>query len=131
MLATPAYAAILALLFVWLSVRTLRLRSSLHIAVGDGGNAKMLRAMRVHANFAEYVPFALFLIYLSETQGADWLLVHALCIALLIGRVFHSYGVSQVNENYRFRVFGMALTFTPIIGASIYLLRAYARHLGA
>jgi uncharacterized membrane protein YecN with MAPEG domain len=131
MLTTGLYAALLGLLFVALSVRTLRLRRTLRIAVGDAGNPKMLRAMRVHSNFAEYIPLALFLIYLSETQGANWLLVHALCLALLIGRLSHSYGVSQLNENYRYRVVGMALTFTPIIVASAYLLFAYARHLGA
>ncbi len=130
MLTTGLYAALLGLLFVALSVRTLRLRRSLRIAVGDAGNAEMLRAMRVHANFAEYIPLALFLIYLSETQGANRILVHALCLALLIGRLSHSYGVSQSNENYRFRVAGMALTFTPIIVASAYLLVAYAQPFG-
>jgi uncharacterized membrane protein YecN with MAPEG domain len=129
MITTAVYAAVLGLLFVALSVRTLRLRRTLRIAVGDGGNPKMLRAMRVHSNFAEYIPFALFLIFLSETQGAHWLLVHALCLALLIGRLAHSYGVSQLDEDYRFRVSGMALTFTPIIVASMYLLFAAARHL--
>ena len=130
MLATGLYAALLGLLFVALSVRTLRLRRTLRIAVGDAGNPQMLRDMRVHANFAEYIPLALFLIYLSETQGANSMLVHALGLALLIGRVSHSYGVSQTNENYRFRVAGMALTFTPIIVASAYLLISYARRLG-
>ena len=131
MLTTGLYAALLGLLFVALSVRTLLLRRTLRIAVGDAGNPEMLRAMRVHANFAEYIPLALFLIYLCETQGANRILVHALCLALLVGRLSHSYGVSQSNENYRFRVAGMALTFTPIIVASAYLLFAYARHLGA
>ena len=125
---TGVYAALLGFLFVALSVRTLLLRRELRIAVGDAGNPKMLRAMRVHSNFAEYIPFGLFLVYLSETQGAERLLVHALCLALLAGRVSHSYGVSQLNEDYRFRVAGMALTFTPIIVASIYLLFAFAKH---
>lgn len=44
----PIYAALLVLLFVVLSIRTLRLRRSLKIGVGDGGNPQMLRAMRVH-----------------------------------------------------------------------------------
>ena len=127
MLTTGLYAALLGLLFVALSVRTLWLRRTLRIAVGDAGNPQMLRAMRVHANFAEYIPLALFLIYLCETQGTNGILVHALCLALLIGRLSHSYGVSQSNENYRFRVAGMALTFTPIIVASAYLLVAYAQ----
>jgi hypothetical protein len=124
MITTATYAALLGLLFVALSVRTLRLRRSLRIAVGDAGNATMLRAMRVHSNFAEYVPFALLLIYLSETLGANGLLVHALCIGLLVGRLSHAYGVSQLKEDYRFRVAGMALTFTAIIVASLFLLFA-------
>ena len=64
----PLYASILALLFVALSVRTLRLRRSLRIAIGDAGSETMLRAMRVHSNFAEYVPLSLILIYLSKLR---------------------------------------------------------------
>ena len=129
MLIIAPYAALLGLLFVALSVRTLRLRRSLRIAVGDAGNPSMLRAMRVHANFAEYIPFALLLTYLCETQAAPALLVHGLGLALLAGRLSHAYGVSQLNENYRFRVVGMVLTFTPIIVASAYLLFAWIRAL--
>jgi len=74
----PIYAALLALLFVGLSVRTLRLRRALRIAVGDAGNPVMLRAMRVHANFAEYVPVTVLVLYFAESAGAAPLLVHAL-----------------------------------------------------
>ena len=56
------YAALLALLFVALSWRTIGLRRRYCVAVGDGGQPELLRAMRVHANFAEYVPLALLLI---------------------------------------------------------------------
>lgn len=48
------YAAVLGLLFAALSVRTLLLRRRLRVALGDGGDERLLRAMRVHANFAEY-----------------------------------------------------------------------------
>ena len=126
MLTTGLYAALLGLLFVVLSVRALRLRRKLRIAVGDAGNPKLLRAMRVHSNFAEYIPLSLFLIYLAEAQGANGLFIHALGVSLVVGRLSHSYGVSQLNEDFRFRVVGMALTLTPIIVASIYLLFAYA-----
>jgi uncharacterized protein len=118
----PLYAALLALLFVFLSVRTLRLRRRLKIAIGHQDDAQMLRAMRVHANFAEYVPLSLLLIYLVEISGASVWLVHALGLCLLIGRVAHAYGVSQVNENYRYRVVGMVLTLSCLIAASLYLL---------
>lgn len=123
----PLYAALLALLFVALSIRTLRLRRRLRIGIGDAGNEHMLRAMRVHSNFAEYVPLTLFLIYLAEVQGAHALFIHALGLCLLAGRLSHAYGVSQANENYTFRVVGMSMTFTSLISASAYLLFSYSQ----
>jgi len=127
----PFYAALLALLFVVLSVRTLRLRRSLRIGIGDSGNETMLRAMRVHANFAEYVPLSLFLLFLVEGKGAHVLLIHGLCLCLLVGRLSHAFGVSRPNEDYRFRVLGMSLTFTTLIVAAAYLLVGYVRGAGA
>ena len=50
----PFYAALLGLLFFYLSIRTIGLRRKLKIGVGAKDNEEMLRAMRVHANFAEY-----------------------------------------------------------------------------
>ena len=122
---TLLYAALLSLLFVGLSVRTLLLRRRFGIAIGDAGNESMLRAMRVHANFAEYIPLSLLLVYLVENTGANPLLVHALGAAMLAGRVSHAIGVSRVKENYAFRVTGMALTLTPLVVASLRLLQVF------
>jgi len=119
------YAALLALFFAGLSVRTLLLRRHLQIAVGDAGNETMLRAMRVHANFAEYVPLNLLMLYFVEATGASSLFVHALGASLLAGRVSHAIGVSRVKENYTYRVVGMALTLTPLIAASVRLLQVF------
>jgi uncharacterized membrane protein YecN with MAPEG domain len=120
----PLYAALLAILFVALSIRIIRLRRNLHIALGDSGNEILLRAISVHANFAEYVPLCLILLYLAEGQGAHPALLHGLGVILLIGRLSHAFGVSQANENFRFRVIGMALTFTTLITSSAYLVVA-------
>jgi hypothetical protein len=125
------YGAILAIGFVGLSVRTLRLRRTLNIAIGDAGNPIMLRAMRVHSNFAEYVPLGLILILLVELNGAPGWMVHLLGACLIVGRSAHAYGVSQVNENYRFRVFGMAMTFTALLVCSAFLLLSYVTGLEA
>ena len=118
----PIYAALLAVLFAYLSVRTIRARRRLGIGLGHAENPVMLRAMRVHANFAEYVPFALLLIFLVESSGANPLVVHALGVALLVARLSHAYGVSQQKESFRFRVFGMATTLTVLLLSAIYLL---------
>jgi hypothetical protein len=69
MLHVQIYVALFGLLYLALSVRTLRLRRWLRIAVGDGGNPVMLRAMRAHANFAEYVPLTLVIIFMMERVG--------------------------------------------------------------
>jgi uncharacterized membrane protein YecN with MAPEG domain len=120
------YAALLALLFVLLSLRTIRARRRLQVAVGDGGHRDLQRAMRVHANFAEYAPLALLLTYFVEVGSGPSALVHALGLGLLAGRSVHAYGVSQPKEDLRFRVSGMALTFLVLIVASLYLLYRHA-----
>lgn len=119
---TSFYAALLTVVFVALSVRTLRMRRLLGIAIGDAGNPRMLRAMRVHSNFAEYVPLSLVLMMLIEQQTTDAWLLHALGLCLSCGRLAHAYGVSQLQEATRWRVIGMAMTLTPLIISVLYLL---------
>jgi uncharacterized membrane protein YecN with MAPEG domain len=116
---TPVYAALLALLFIALSMRVIRMRREERVALGDGGNARVLRAMGVHANFAEYVPLALILIMFVEAGGMPGWLIHLLGSVLLAGRLVHAYGVSQSEENYNYRVAGMILTFSAIALASL------------
>lgn len=82
----------------------------------------MLRAMRVHSNFAEYVPLSLLLILFVELRAGPAVLVHGLCVCLMVGRISHALGVSRINEDYRLRVFGMAMTFTTLVSSAVYLL---------
>lgn len=118
----PLYAALLAIMFVVLSIRTIRQRRKLKIGLGDAGNKDMQRAMRVHANFAEYVPLCLLMIYWVEQSGVYAWFVHLLCLGLVAGRLSHAYGVSQLRENFRFRVTGMSLTFAVLIACAAHLL---------
>ena len=127
---TPYYAAILALLFIVLSVRTIKTRRENKVAIGDGGEKSILRAARVHANFSEYVPFTLLLISLLEIQSYSQWIIHGLCIALVTARIIHAYGVSQANEDFRFRIFGTATTIN-IVGICAFLLLAKPFLMGA
>lgn len=119
---TAIYASLLALMFVGLSIRTPSMRRRLKIAIGDAGNSEMLRAMRVHSNLAEYVPLGLLLMLLAARSGTNAMLVQFLGLTLLAGRISRAYGVSLNQENYRFRVAGVAMTFTSLIALSLYLL---------
>ncbi len=116
-------------MFVALSIRTLLLRRQLRVAIGDGDQPLLARAIRVHANFAEYVPLSLLLLYFLEAQTRINLLIHLLGSALTIGRIAHAIGVRQVKENFRDRVIGIVITFTVIISASLGLIISYAFHL--
>ncbi|APG28778.1 glutathione metabolism protein [Syntrophotalea acetylenivorans] len=122
---TPFYAALLVLVFLRLSMRTIKLRRQLKIAIGAGGNPTMHRAMRVHGNFAEYVPLSLLLIFLFELQGAHFLLIHLFGACLLLGRLAHAHGVSREKEDYRYRVYGMLMTFTVLAGSAVGVLVLY------
>jgi uncharacterized membrane protein YecN with MAPEG domain len=115
---TALYAGLLAPLFVWLCVRVIGARRASKVAVGDGGNPDLVRRMRVQANFAEYVPFALLLIALAESQGSPAWLLHGLGAVLLAARLAHGVGMSQPQENFALRGAGMAGTFTVLLGAA-------------
>ena len=53
------------------------------------------------------------------------MVLHVLCISLIVGRLVHAYGVSQVDEDYRFRVFGMVITLGTMISAATRILASY------
>lgn len=124
-MATPIYAAILAIIFVALSFRTLLLRRARGIPIGVGNDPLLARATRAHSNFAEYVPIALLLLYMLEARTNIGMGLHVLGVSLIVGRLVHAYGVSQVDEDYRFRVFGMVITLGTIISAAARILASY------
>jgi uncharacterized membrane protein YecN with MAPEG domain len=82
----------------------------LQIALGDGKDKQLKRAIRVHGNYAEYVPLTLIMIYFVEIQSQNLSLVHGLCIAFILARLSHIYGVSQIKENIMFRMFSLFIT---------------------
>ncbi len=118
----PLYAAIFGLFYIFLSYRTINLRRKNRRSLGDGGDAALNRAIRVHGNFAEYVPLALVLLFLLESQAYSRVLVHVFASLLLAGRLIHAYGVSQLKEKLIFRMVGMILTFISIGLTSLVLL---------
>lgn len=111
---TALYAALLAVLFLALTVRTLNYRRTQQVEIGDGGDRQLLRRIRVHGNFAEYVPFALILIGIAESLGLAAMAVHGLGLLLLAGRAVHAYGLSQNPHILAMRAGGMLATVATI-----------------
>jgi len=121
----PIYAALLAFFYVYLSARTIGVRRKAKISIGDGGDDEMLRAMRMHANFAEYTPITLILLAFVDLQGGPIWLLHSLGVLFVLARLSHAYGISSVQAPGKFRVAGMVVTFTPIAVSAAWLLKAY------
>lgn len=119
MTVTPIYAALLALFYVVLSFRVIGVRRGQRISLGDGGSKMLLRRQRVHGNFAEYVPFALVLMLLAELQGAARPLLHAMGLALVVGRLLHAIGVGSEPDRLPLRVAGMVLTFAVLVTGAV------------
>jgi uncharacterized membrane protein YecN with MAPEG domain len=123
----PIYAGVLALIYIFLALRVIRARQSARIAIGTGGNPALARAVRVHGNFAEYVPLALLLLAFMEMQGRPLWWIHTLAAALVAARLLHAYGVSQEKENLLLRTVGMTTTFFVLASASITLMASAFR----
>ena len=115
MLVTPLYAGLLVLLFVILSLRVVGRRRSGSISLGDGGNPAVLRVIRGHANFAEYVPLALVLMVILEISHFSIYVLHALGIILVVARLLHAYALSYSDKFMFGRVAGAALTFLVLL----------------
>lgn len=124
---TALYASLLALIFLALSIRVIGFRRVVRIGLGDGGDSALLRRVRVHANFAEYVPLCLILIGLAESLRAPPILLHGLGGLLLAARISHAYGVSRQPETFAWRVSGMVGTLTAIGVAAAFCLYSAAR----
>lgn len=118
----PAYAAVLALLFIFLSARVIGSRIRQKVKIGTGGNRIVERRMRIHANFAEYIPFAIILLVIMEMQGRPSSWLHTLCIVLVLARIGHTIALWSDEEIFPLRVASVFVTFVVIVAASLSIL---------
>jgi uncharacterized membrane protein YecN with MAPEG domain len=116
---TACYAAILALIIVALGINVTRHRVKLRVPLGDGGNAQMLRMIRLHANAVEYIPLALVLMLAYEINGGWHALLHAAGIALVVGRLLQTWGMWGSEIAGFGRRTGQSLTWLTIAALAV------------
>lgn len=90
---TSLYVALLAIYFVVISVRVSLARNQTKISLGDGNNQFLFRRIRVHGNFAEYIPFVLILFASSEIAGLSGIWLHLIGVMLVFGHFALLYGL--------------------------------------
>jgi len=103
-------ASLLALLYLVLVVRVSHGRLSHKISMGDAGNKDMQARVRVHANFAEYVPLILILMGILETSNGNPFLLAVAGVLLLVFRICHAIGLPRPAPNM-LRMIGAGGTF--------------------
>jgi uncharacterized membrane protein YecN with MAPEG domain len=114
------YAAFLAVMFVVLTIRVIKARIRGRVSLGDGGDEALIRAQRIHGNFAEFVPFAVVLIALAEMNGSPSWSIHVLGSVLIISRLAHAWALHGGMERMTFRKAGMIGTFIVLLGAALH-----------
>lgn len=117
---TLLYAGLAGLLLLALSFQVVGLRRKHRVGLGTGDQPALERAVRVHANFCEYVPIALLLLLVLElsTVVSDFLL-HLLGAALIIGRLLHAQGLSRSAGTSKGRFIGTLLTWLMLAVAAL------------
>ena len=120
---TMHYAGALALVFLALSVRVIQGRTGKDgPSLGDGGSKSMLRRIRGHGNFAEYVPLILIMMGLLESQGTSAPVLHGLGGSLLVARIAHGYTFAFLDDSPVGRTFGAAVTLLVLAVAGVLCL---------
>lgn len=116
---TATYAGLAGLMMILLASLVVRARWRYGTSLGTGAEPGMERAVRVHANFIEYVPVALLLMLLAELNGAPDSALHAAGILLLASRALHARGLSQVSGRSFGRFYGTAGTWLAVVLLSL------------
>lgn len=119
---TGIYAAIAALLIVFLAVRVTLRRRAIKVGIGNGGDAILARRIRAHANAAEYVPLALLLLLILELNQTQPVLLHVFGCVLIAGRLLHGFGLSTSPAVTPGRAIGITLTWLVIAAMALLLL---------
>lgn len=90
---TLVLAAALAIVNLWLSIRVGQVRQSEKVSVGDGGNDRVIRRMRAHANFGENAWLILALVFAIEVSDGSSGWLWAASLAFVVGRIAHGFGM--------------------------------------
>jgi uncharacterized membrane protein YecN with MAPEG domain len=117
------FVATCLIFYLGLSINAAMMRRKSGIAIGENNNEKLARAVRAHANFAEYTPLFLIAFIVLESTGVSSQFLTWTGLAFLLGRIFHAY--SMFAHKGLFRVLGMMLTFIPCLAMIVLLLVVY------
>ena len=120
---TALTASALALLLVFLSITTIRMRMKHNAAFGDAGEQALTSAIRAHGNLTEYAPMGVILIGLLEANGAPHMPLAIVAAAFVVARVLNAIGLfNPPGPPPLTRSIGIVATLLILLGLAIWLL---------
>ena len=82
-----------ALLNLWLSMRVGQVRGQEKVSIGDGGNERVIRRMRAHANFTENAWLVVALVLVIELSIGTSVWLWAAAGLFVLARIGHGLGM--------------------------------------
>lgn len=124
---TLTLTAACALINMWLAVRCTRSRLATKTLHGDGGDPRLARRMRAHANFIEYTPIILILFALIELANGASIVLWAGAAIYALARLAHGVGMDGAGDGpHPLRAIGTMATWLVMLGlAFVALYTAY------
>ena len=111
---TSLYAGVLGILMILLAMRVSGARVKYKSSIGLDSSPELFEAIRRHGNFIEWVPFALVLMALCESNGLPKIYLHAAGISLVVARVLHPFGLKHDVMPHPFRAIGSGVTMLVV-----------------
>ncbi len=124
---TAAAAIPLAVLQMLLMLYAATGRGQFRVGLGDGGNDRLLRRIRIHGNLAENTPLFLILLGLTEISGQWAPFVPWFAIAFVAARVLHIVGLAISAGPSPPRFLGVLITWFADIGLAVLLTITLSR----
>lgn len=119
---TALYTTILTIIAFILAQHVIKTRGRTTVALGDGGDGRLLEASRRQMNFVENVPLTLILMLLAEAGGAEALYLHLAGAALVVARILHPFGITVTRSAHPLRIGGAVATNMVQFGLIILLM---------
>ncbi|MCP3054182.1 MAPEG family protein [Aurantimonas marianensis] len=122
--ALAIYAGLNTLILLWLAFQTGRVRQSEKVLMGDGGNPRMIRIMRGHANAIEFIPVTLIALLVAALLGGPAWAIHGAGLLLTVGRFLHALHFTAADAPAWQRSAGTGLSILAMLGAALWALFA-------
>jgi uncharacterized membrane protein YecN with MAPEG domain len=126
-LISALYTGVFGLMLVALALLVSRRRLSQGIGLGAGGDARLERAIRVHANAVEWGLPVLLLLLVAEENRASPTLLHVCGVVFILARAIHAAGLSRSGGRSVGRSAGIMLTWAVLVVLAVWNIVAFLR----